>query len=239
LCSAARRFVSAWLRDILQGILKNKNRKLAQTFNSNSRYIDAVLSLNNSRFSYYIYRIYVVKDTTDTQKYASYVYLHLEIDSEGRLKTKLYDKRDDFTLPIVNFSLVEVIATTIIRSSSQNAWPVRNMHISNDRGSFTFSVDFRLQSLYIWMSERKSYIFRYLHNFADIACYVGWIIDNHKSVLFSFGFQRQMMNMILHHCTGYQNSTSVHTTNDIWWELPSVLQSLFLIFKFQQTCQRF
>jgi len=48
-----------------------------------------------------------------------------------------------------------------------------------------------------------------------------------------------MMNMILHHCTGYKHSTSVHTTNDIWWELPSVLQSLFLIFKLQQTCQRF
>jgi hypothetical protein len=31
--------------------------------------------------------------------------LHLEIDSEGRLRTKLYDKRDDFNFPIVNFHL--------------------------------------------------------------------------------------------------------------------------------------
>ena len=28
---------------------------------------------------------------------------HLEIDSKGGLGTKLYDKRDDFDIPIVNF----------------------------------------------------------------------------------------------------------------------------------------
>jgi len=42
------------------------------------------------------------KDTTDTQKSASYLDLHLEIDNGGRLKTKLYDKRDNFTFPIIN-----------------------------------------------------------------------------------------------------------------------------------------
>jgi hypothetical protein len=29
--------------------------------------------------------------------------LHLEIDNEGQLKTKLYGKRDDFDFPIINF----------------------------------------------------------------------------------------------------------------------------------------
>jgi len=42
-----------------------------------------------------------IKDTTDRP--ASYLDLHLEIDSEVRLRTKLYDKRDDFNFPIVNF----------------------------------------------------------------------------------------------------------------------------------------
>ena len=37
-----------------------------------------------------------VKDTTDTQMSASYLDRHLEIDNWGRLKTKVYDKRDDF-----------------------------------------------------------------------------------------------------------------------------------------------
>ena len=37
---------------------------------------------------------------------ASYLDLHLEIDSEGRLRSKLYDKRDDFNFPIVNFPFI-------------------------------------------------------------------------------------------------------------------------------------
>jgi hypothetical protein len=71
------------------------------------RYIDDVLSLNNSRFGDFIDRIYPIgleiKDTTDTDTSASYLDLHLEIDSEGRLRTKLDDKRDAFKFPIVNF----------------------------------------------------------------------------------------------------------------------------------------
>jgi hypothetical protein len=65
-------------------------------------YIDDVLSPNNSRFVDFVDRIYPIeleiKDTTDTDRSASYLDLHLEIDSEGRLKTKLYDKRDDTPL---------------------------------------------------------------------------------------------------------------------------------------------
>jgi hypothetical protein len=47
-----------------------------------------------------------IKDTTDADRSASYLDLHLEIDSEGRLRAKLYDKRDDFNFPIVKFPLV-------------------------------------------------------------------------------------------------------------------------------------
>jgi hypothetical protein len=35
-----------------------------------------------------------------------YLDLHLEIDSEGRLRTKPYNKRDDFNFPIVNFPFI-------------------------------------------------------------------------------------------------------------------------------------
>jgi hypothetical protein len=47
-----------------------------------------------------------IKDTADTARSASYLDLHLEIDSEGWLKTKLYDKRDDFNFPIVKFPFI-------------------------------------------------------------------------------------------------------------------------------------
>ena len=56
--------------------------------------LDDVLSLNNFRFGDFVDRIYhielVIKDTTDTDRSASYLNLHLEIDSEGWLITKLF-----------------------------------------------------------------------------------------------------------------------------------------------------
>jgi hypothetical protein len=51
---------------------------------------DDVLSLNNSRFD--DVDELEIKDTTDTDRFASYLDLHLEIKCEGRLRTKLYDK---------------------------------------------------------------------------------------------------------------------------------------------------
>jgi hypothetical protein len=49
-----------------------------------------------------------IKDTTDTDttRYPSYLDIHLGIDSEGRLRTKLYDKRDNFNFPIVYFPFI-------------------------------------------------------------------------------------------------------------------------------------
>jgi hypothetical protein len=74
------------------------------------RYIDDVLSLNTSRFDDFVDRInpieFEIKDTTDTDRSASYLDLHLKIDSEGQLRTKLYDKRDYFNFPIVYFPFI-------------------------------------------------------------------------------------------------------------------------------------
>ena len=93
--------------DFIQGLLNENEKKLTRSYNFTFRYIDDVLSLNNSKFGDFVDRIYPIeleiKDTTDADRSASYLDLHLEIDSEGRLRTKFYDKRDDFNFPIVNF----------------------------------------------------------------------------------------------------------------------------------------
>ena len=47
-----------------------------------------------------------INDATDIDRSASYLDLHLEIDSEERLRTKLYDNRDYFKFPIVNFPFI-------------------------------------------------------------------------------------------------------------------------------------
>ena len=103
-------FLYSYEEDFTQGLLKKNGKKLARSFNITFRYIDDVLSLNNYRFGDFVDRIYPIeleiKDTTDTDRSASYFDLHLEIDSEGRLRTKLYDKRNDFNFPIVNFPFI-------------------------------------------------------------------------------------------------------------------------------------
>ena len=103
-------FLYSYEADFIQGLLKKNEKKLARSFNFTFRYIDYVLSLNNSRFGDFVDRIYPIeleiKDTTDTDRSASYMYLHLEIDNEGRLRTKLFDKRDDLNFPFVNFPFI-------------------------------------------------------------------------------------------------------------------------------------
>ena len=96
--------------DFIQGLLKKNEKKLARSFNLKFRYINDVLSLNISRFGDFVDCIYPIeleiRDTTDTDRSASYLDPHLQIDSGGRLRTKLYDKRDDFNFPIVNFPFI-------------------------------------------------------------------------------------------------------------------------------------
>jgi hypothetical protein len=96
--------------DFIQGLLKKNKKKLARSFNITFCYIDDVLSLYDSKFGDFVDRIYPIeleiKDNTDRDRCASYLDLQLEVHSEGLLKTKLYDKRDDFNLSIVNFSFI-------------------------------------------------------------------------------------------------------------------------------------
>ena len=103
-------FLYSYEAYFIQGILKESEKNLARSFKFTFRYIYDVFSLNNSRFGDFVNRIYPIeleiKDTTDTDMSASYLDLHLEIDSEGRLRTKLYDKRDDFNFPIVNLPFI-------------------------------------------------------------------------------------------------------------------------------------
>jgi hypothetical protein len=71
--------------DFIQGLLKKNEKKLARSFNLTFRYIDDVLSLNNSRFGDFVDRInpieLEIKDTTNTDRSGSYLDLNLEIGS--------------------------------------------------------------------------------------------------------------------------------------------------------------
>ena len=118
-------FIYSYEADFIQGLLKKNEKKLARSFNFTFRYTDDVLSLNNSGFGDCVDHIYhidlKIKDTTDTDRSASYIDLHIEIDSEGWLRTKLYDKRYDINFPIVNFPFI---------CSNMPAAPVYEVYIS-------------------------------------------------------------------------------------------------------------
>ena len=102
-------FLYSYEADFIQGLFKRNEKKLARSFNCTFHYIDDVLSLNNSRIGDFVHRVYPIelemKDTTDTDRSASYLDLQLEIDDEGRLGRKHYDKRDDFNFSIVKLHL--------------------------------------------------------------------------------------------------------------------------------------
>ena len=103
-------FLYSYEAEFIQTLIKSGKRHLAKSFNFTYRYIDDVLSLNNSLFSDYISDIYPaeleIKDTTDAQNHASYLDLLLTYEHDHRLQVKLYDKRDDFNFHIVNFPFI-------------------------------------------------------------------------------------------------------------------------------------
>ena len=80
----------------LQKLVKDKKIHEARAFNFTYRYIDDVLSINNSRFAEYLPLIYPpeleIKETTDTASSASFLDLYLEFDDSGQLITTICDK---------------------------------------------------------------------------------------------------------------------------------------------------
>ena len=94
---------------VTDNFICQSHKKIHETraFNFTYRYIDDVLSINNSRFAEFLPLIYPpeleVKEITNTASSASFLDLYLEFDDSGQLSTKIYDKRDDFNFKIINF----------------------------------------------------------------------------------------------------------------------------------------
>ena len=87
-------FLYPYVTDLIQDLMRAGKECLAQQFNFTYRYIDNVLSLNNSKFSEYLEFIYPreleIKETSETTTSSSYFDLYLYID-KGNLTTMLYD----------------------------------------------------------------------------------------------------------------------------------------------------
>ena len=97
-------------RDFMLSLSEDNQYDVIEAFNSDSRYLDDLLNIDNNFFDSMVNRIYPLElklnkaNVSDAE--ASLLDLHLSI-SDGFVKTKIYDKRDDFDFDIVNFPFLD------------------------------------------------------------------------------------------------------------------------------------
>ena len=99
-------FLFYYERDFMLSLSEENQSGVIEAFNSTSRYLDDLLNIDTNFFDSMVNRIYPSElrlykaNVSDAE--ASFLDLHLSI-SDGFVKTKIYDKRDDFDFDIVNF----------------------------------------------------------------------------------------------------------------------------------------
>jgi hypothetical protein len=100
-------FLCSYGAGFVRRLLQDNNRRLAVSFSHTFGYVGGVLSVGGRSFRNYVHLVcpdgLEVGDTTESDRSASYLDVLLDVDSNGRLTTSLYDKRDDFDFAIVNF----------------------------------------------------------------------------------------------------------------------------------------
>ena len=103
-------FLFCYERDFMLSRSEDNQSGVIEAFNSTSRFLDDLLNIDNNFFESMVNLIYPSElqlnkaNVSDTE--VSFLDLHLSI-SDGFVKTKIYDKRDDFDFDIVNFPFLD------------------------------------------------------------------------------------------------------------------------------------
>ena len=103
-------FLFCYERDFMLSFSNDNQSEIIEAFNAISWYLDDLLNIDNNFFNSMVSYIYPSElqlnktNVSDTE--ASFLDLHLAI-SDGFVKSKIYDKRDDFDFNIVNFSFLD------------------------------------------------------------------------------------------------------------------------------------
>ena len=103
----ANLFLFCYERDFMLTLSEDNQSDVIETFNSTSRYLDDLLNIDNNFFDSMVNpsELQINKvNVSDTE--ASFLNLHLSI-SDGFVKTKIYDKQNDFDFDIVHFSFLD------------------------------------------------------------------------------------------------------------------------------------
>ena len=92
-------FLFSYERDFMLSLSEENQSGFIEGFNSTSRYLDDLLNIDNNFFDIMVNRIYPSElqlnkaNVSDAE--ASFLNLHI---SDSFVKTKIYDKRDDFDI---------------------------------------------------------------------------------------------------------------------------------------------
>ena len=103
-------FLFCYERAFMMFLADDKQANVIDAFSVTSRYLDDILNINNVYFDNMVSQIYPSElqlnkaNTSDTE--ALFLDMHLSI-SNDIVSTKIYDKRDDFDVEIVNFPFLE------------------------------------------------------------------------------------------------------------------------------------
>ena len=85
---------------------KSKRHDLIDMFNATSRYLDDIFTIDNPEFEKYIPDIYLAElqlnKANTSDKETSFLDFNIQVIGSD-IHTSVYDKRDDFGFPIVNF----------------------------------------------------------------------------------------------------------------------------------------
>ena len=103
-------FLYCYERDFMDSLNHNNQADVIEAFNSDSRYLDDLLNIDNPYFGGMVNQIYPPElqlnkaNISDTE--APFLDLHLSVANEF-VSSKIYDKRDDFDFDIVNFPFLD------------------------------------------------------------------------------------------------------------------------------------
>ena len=103
-------FLYSYENDFFDNTISCVYGKLARSLNLRFQYIDDLIVFNKKKVLEYVKDIYTfqlnVEKTNQSDNLGSYFDLTFAINRDGKLSTKLCDKRDNFDFHMVNFPLL-------------------------------------------------------------------------------------------------------------------------------------
>ena len=140
-------YESEWLN-----LIKNQEYQRARKFSNAFRFIDDLIIINDSNEFLNSYKeIYPeelqLKKENNHEKEATFLDLHINIDTSGKIKTKLYDKRNSYNFFIVRFPYKSSNLPNKMFYSTTSAEILRICRATTDFNEFSLTSKLLIQRM--------------------------------------------------------------------------------------------